>query len=97
MLNAILLTLYYALDIYKWIIIAMIVVSWLLAFDIINRRNRFVDMVWDFLVRVTEPALAPIRRFMPNLGGIDISPIILFILIFFLQTLIINMARGLYI
>ncbi|MCP1199227.1 YggT family protein [Notoacmeibacter sp. MSK16QG-6] len=95
-MNAILLTLYYALEIYKWIVIAMIIVSWLVAFDIINRRNRFVDIVWDFLIRVTEPALAPIRRFMPNLGGIDISPIILFIVIFFLQTLILNMARGVY-
>ncbi|RLQ89613.1 YggT family protein [Notoacmeibacter ruber] len=93
-MQPVILTLLYALDIYKWIIIAMIVVSWLIAFDIINRRNRFVDIVWDFLVRVTEPALAPIRRFMPHLGGIDISPIILFIIIFFIQQVLMQILYS---
>ncbi|OXT02347.1 hypothetical protein B7H23_05440 [Notoacmeibacter marinus] len=77
-----------ALSIFWWIVIAMIVVSWLIAFDIINTRNRFVYTVWDFLNRITDPVLAPIRRFMPNLGGIDISPIILFLIIIFLQSII---------
>lgn len=77
-----------ALSIFWWIVIAMIVVSWLIAFDIINTRNRFVYTVWDFLTRITDPVLAPIRRFMPNLGGIDISPIVLFLIIIFLQSII---------
>lgn len=94
MLQPVILTLLYALDIYKWIIIAMIIVSWLIAFDIINRRNRFVDLVWDFLVRITEPVLAPIRRFMPHLGGIDISPIVLFIIIFFIQQVLMQILYS---
>ncbi len=94
MLQPVILTLLYALNIYKWIVIAMIIVSWLIAFDVINRRNRFVDMVWDFLVRVTEPVLAPIRRIMPNLGGIDISPIILFVLIFFIEQVLVQILYS---
>ncbi|MDP3895385.1 MAG: YggT family protein [Mesorhizobium sp.] len=89
-MNALILTIYYALDIYKWFVIAMVIFSWLFAFNVINTRNQFVAMVGDFLMRVTEPVLRPIRRFMPDLGGIDISPIILFLIIFFLQQLLIS-------
>lgn len=89
-MNALILTIYYALDIFKWFVIAMVIFSWLFAFNVINTRNQFVAMVGDFLTRVTEPALRPIRRFMPDLGGIDISPIILFLIIFFLQQLLIS-------
>ncbi|TVR08544.1 MAG: YggT family protein, partial [Salinarimonadaceae bacterium] len=59
------------LRIYTWLVIAMVIVSWLVAFNVINTRNDFVRMVDDFLRRVTEPALSRIRRFMPDLGGID--------------------------
>lgn len=82
-----------ALNLYVWIIIASAIISWLVAFNIINVRNDFVRMVWDFLYRVTEPALRPIRRMMPNLGGIDISPIILLLLIFFLQSVLARYVR----
>jgi YggT family protein len=82
-----------ALSLYTWIIIASAIISWLVAFNVINTRNEFVRAVWDFLYRVTEPALRPIRRMLPNLGGIDISPIILLLLIFFLQSLIARYLR----
>ncbi|MBA8878001.1 YggT family protein [Phyllobacterium myrsinacearum] len=74
-----------ALDIYTWILIASAIFSWLYAFNVINSSNRFVASIGDFLYRVTEPALRPIRRFLPDLGGIDISPIVLLLIIFFLR------------
>ena len=83
-------TLLFALNIYTWIVIAAIVFSWLHAFRVINSSNQFVGMVSEFLYRATEPLLRPIRRFMPDLGGIDISPIILFVGIYFLQRFIVN-------
>ncbi|MGB8819137.1 MAG: YggT family protein [Rhizobiaceae bacterium] len=89
---SIILTILYALDIYKWIIIASAIFSWLYAFNIVNGRNQFVASVGDFLYKVTEPALRPIRRFLPDLGGIDISPIILFILIFLVQDMLVRYA-----
>ncbi len=76
------------ITIYLWIVIASVVASWLVAFNVINTRNRFVYLVMDFLYRATEPVLRPIRRFIPNLGGIDFSPIILFLLIFLAQDLL---------
>jgi YggT family protein len=82
-------TLMYALNIYIWILIASAVYSWLYAFNVINTRNQFVNSIGTFLYKVTEPVLAPIRRFMPDLGGIDISPIVVFILIYLIQQLIV--------
>ena len=81
-------TIDFALDIYTWIIIASAVFSWLYAFNIVNARNPFVASVGDFLYKVTEPALKPIRRLLLDLGGIDISPIILFIIIYFIRQLL---------
>ncbi len=79
-----------ALEIYIWLLIASAVLSWLIAFNVVNTRNQFVSMVWDFLYRITEPALAPIRAIMPNLGGIDISPVILILIIIFIEKVIVN-------
>ena len=76
------------LQLYTWLIIAAAILSWLVAFNVVNARNDVVRAVWDFLYRVTEPALRPIRRILPNLGGIDVSPIILLLGIFFLQRII---------
>jgi YggT family protein len=84
-----------ALGLYTWIIIASAIVSWLAAFNVINTRNDVVRMIWDFLYRVTEPALRPIRKLLPNLGGIDVSPIILLLGIFFLQSVIARYLRPL--
>ena len=77
-----------ALSIYWWFIIAAAIFSWLYAFNVVNPRNQFVGMVGNFLFRVTEPALRPIRSVLPDLGGIDISPIILLLMIFFLRQLL---------
>jgi YggT family protein len=73
------------LDIYWWLVIIQAVVSWLIAFNILNTHSRPVAMVLDFLYRITEPALRPIRQFIPILGGLDISPIILLLIIWFLR------------
>ena len=87
-MRAILDVILLALNLYVWLIIAAAVLSWLVAFNVINTRNDFVRSVWDFLYRITEPSLRPIRRLLPNLGGIDISPIILLLIIFFIQRVI---------
>jgi len=76
-----------ALNLYTWILIASAIFSWLFAFKVINSSNQFVDAIGRFLFNVTEPVLAPIRRVMPNLGGIDISPIIVLLIIFFIRSL----------
>jgi YggT family protein len=76
------------LRLYNYIIIAMAIMSWLLAFDVINFRNELVRSVWNFLNGITEPLLRPIRRMLPNLGGIDISPIILLLILFLLEDII---------
>jgi YggT family protein len=77
-----------ALTWYLWLVVAAVIVSWLVAFNVVNMRNQFVSMVGEFLYRVTEPALRPIRNALPNLGGIDISPVILFLIIIFIQRVI---------
>ncbi len=73
------------LDIYWWILIISAVMSWLIAFNVINTYSRPVALVGDFLYRATEPVLRPIRQFLPNLGGLDISPIIVLLIIWFVQ------------
>jgi YggT family protein len=78
------------LNIYIWLLVAAAVLSWLVAFNVVNTRNQFVAMVGDFLYRITEPLLAPIRRMMPNLGGIDISPVILILIIFLIESIIVR-------
>ncbi|MET0170734.1 MAG: YggT family protein [Aliihoeflea sp.] len=83
-------TILLALDIYWWLIILSAIFSWLYAFNVVNPRNQFVGTIGNFLYRVTEPALRPIRRILPDLGGIDISPIILLLIIFFIRTFIIT-------
>ena len=77
-----------ALDLYMWIVIIGVILSWLVAFKVVNTQNRFVYLAGDFLHRVTEPALRPIRRFLPTLGGIDLSPIVLILLLFFAKSLL---------
>ena len=69
------------LQIYVWLLIAAAVLSWLIAFGVVNTRNQAVAMLADFLYRITEPVLRPIRNMLPPMGGIDISPIILFLII----------------
>lgn len=85
---ALLTTIDFALGLYTWVIIASAIYSWLYAFNVINPNNRFVGMVGEFLYKVTEPAIRPIRRFMPDLGGIDLAPIVLLLIIMFLRLFI---------
>jgi YggT family protein len=78
------------LEILIWILIASAVLSWLVAFNVINTRNRVVYMIGDFLERVTEPLLRPVRSILPSLGGIDISPIVVILLLVFAQNLLVE-------
>ncbi len=78
------------LQLYVWLLIAAAILSWLIAFNVVNTRNQVVAVIGDFLYRITEPVLRPIRSFMPNLGGLDISPVILILIIFFLQSVIVR-------
>jgi YggT family protein len=78
------------LQMYVWVVIAAAILSWLVAFNVVNTRNQVVYQIGNALYRLTEPALRPIRRILPNLGGIDISPVVLLLLIYFLQMLLRN-------
>ena len=82
-----------ALQLYIYLLIAAAVLSWLIAFNVVNTRNQFVAMLADFLYRITEPALRPIRNVMPNLGGIDISPVILILLIILIENILVYYVR----
>jgi YggT family protein len=79
---------------YIYILIAAAVLSWLIAFNVVNTRNPIVGQIGDFLYRITEPALRPIRAMLPNLGGIDISPVILIIGLMFLRQLVFWLFSG---
>ena len=92
---ALIQTLVLALDIYWWLIIASAIFSWLYAFNVVNPRNQVVMTIGNALFRVTEPALRPIRRFLPDLGGIDISPIILLLILFFVRQFILTTVAPL--
>ncbi len=76
------------ITIYLWIIIINAVLSWLVAFKVLNTQNRFVFSVLDVTYKLTDPALNKIRRFIPNFGSIDISPIILILILMFLRNII---------
>lgn len=83
------------IQLFIWALIISAVLSWLVAFNVVNTSNRFVYMVGDFLHRVTEPALRPIRSVVPTLGGIDLSPLILILLLIFLQQVLARLAVSL--
>jgi YggT family protein len=87
-MRAILDVIMVALDLYTWVIIASAVISWLVAFNVINTGNSIVRTIWDMVYRLTEPLLQPIRRFVPQIGGLDLSPIVLLLGIFFIQRVI---------
>jgi YggT family protein len=85
MMNPIAALLIQVLEIYKWILIVAVIVSWLTAFNVINVHNNFVRSLLRVLLALTEPVLAPVRRMLPAMGGLDLSPIVVFVLIWFLQ------------
>ena len=76
------------LELYWYIVLAMIIMSWLISFGVVNTRNQFVSQVWRILNQLTDPVLRPIRGWMPNFSGLDLSPLILFLIIFFIQQII---------
>jgi YggT family protein len=76
------------IQLYIWILIANAVLSWLVAFNVVNPHNNVVRTIGEMLYRLTEPALRPIRQVLPSLGGLDISPVILIILLIFVQRLL---------
>ena len=80
------------IQIYIFVLIVQVVMSWLIAFNVVNTRNRFVYMVADVAYKLTEPALRPIRRILPNFGGIDLSPVVLILLLGFIQRLLSELA-----
>jgi YggT family protein len=85
----------YLLTLYVYILIAAAVMSWLVVFNVVNPRNQFVHMIGEFLYRVTEPVLRPIRDLLPNLGGIDVSPIVVILVIVCIQNVILPvLARA---
>ena len=88
MMNPFLWLILTIIDLYIWVLIAAAVMSWLIAFNVVNSNNSTVRMIWDFLYRITEPLLGPIRAMLPGLGGIDISPVILIIGLLFLKQLL---------
>lgn len=82
---------------YIWAVVLATVLSWLAALDIVNASNQFIRVMADFLYRITEPLLAPIRRILPHLGSVDISPLILILLILFIRDLLVDfLASGIF-
>ena len=76
------------LQLYWWVLLIMIIMSWLISFNVINTRNQFVEAVWRVLNQLTDPVLRPLRRMLPNFSGLDLSPLVAFLLIFFIQSII---------
>ena len=85
MLNPIAFLIYQILGFYTWIIVAAVIVSWLTVFNVINQHNNFVRSLLRILYALTEPVFRPIRKIIPPMGGLDLSPIIVFVIIWFLQ------------
>jgi len=80
------------LGIFVWVMIATVVMSWLISFNIVNTSNRAVYLITDILYRLTEPLLVPIRRFLPNLGGLDFSPLVLLLAVYFIRDVLARFA-----
>jgi YggT family protein len=87
-MRALFLVIDLALQLYVWILIAAAILSWLVVFNVVNTRNPVVASIGEFLYRITEPLLRPIRNLLPSLGGIDISPVILILIIIFIRYVI---------
>jgi len=75
----------YAIELFKLMVLASIIMSWLISFNVLNTRNRAVYTIMDVLYRATEPALRPLRKIMPNTGALDLSPILLFFILWLIQ------------
>ncbi|MCE4223456.1 YggT family protein [Methylobacterium sp. C25] len=91
-MNALLWLFNTIIQLYIYILIASAVLSWLIAFNVVNVRSPVVSQIGEFLYQVTEPVLRPIRNFLPNLGGVDVSPVILILLLLFVQKLVTDLV-----
>ena len=91
-MDAILIALFQVIDLVLglvvWALILSAILSWLVAFNVVNVRNQFISTVGNFLYRVTEPMLRPIRRYVPDFGGVDVSPVILILMIYFIRSVL---------
>jgi len=87
-MNAFILLIERIIDLYVWVLIINVIFSWLVAFNVLNTQNRFVSIVLEFTYKLTDPPLNYIRKFLPNLGSIDISPVILILALIFIKDLI---------
>ena len=85
------------IQIYIYLLVASAILSWLIAFNVVNTRNQLVAMIADVLCRLTEPVLAPIRRILPNFGGLDVSPVVVILLLIFVNRLLWEMLYGIYV
>jgi YggT family protein len=94
MLNPVAYIAYELLEFYKWVVIAAVIASWLAAFNVINPSNYFVRMVLRALIALTEPVFRPIRKWLPPMGGLDLSPLVVFFIIMALQYTIVWLSRG---
>lgn len=88
-MNAVVQLIVTVIELYIFVVFAHVIMSWLVAFNVINRHNRVVFIIGDLLLRLTEPTLGPIRRILPNFGGIDVSPVVLLLLLWFVKNLIV--------
>ena len=93
-MRAIVVVIHEALELYKWAIIIVALMSWLISFNVINIHNNMVRSIWNGLNAITEPALYRIRRFLPDMGGVDLSPIILIFIIWFIQMELTDLFRA---
>ena len=85
------------LGFYTWIVIGSVIFSWLYAFNVVNSGNQFVGMIGEFLFKLTEPVLRPIRNILPNLGGLDLSPIALLFGVYFLRIFLATTVRPIFV
>lgn len=93
-MQSLVMLIYKVIDLYILVLVIAVIASWLVGFNVINTRNRFVYTVVDILNRLTEPALRPIRRILPSLGGLDLSPLVLILLLWFVQMLLLEYGLG---
>ena len=93
-MGSIIWLIYTVINLYIYVLIGSAILSWLIAFNVVNTRNQFVNQIGHFLHKITEPALNPIRKVIPYIGGIDISPVVLILLLMFAQRLLLEVAAG---
>jgi YggT family protein len=93
-MNAVLNLVDNVVSLYLWILFFAVIASWLINFNVINTSNRAVYVFVDLLYKLTEPLLRPIRRLLPNMGGLDLSPVVLILLLWFIRDLLFDIAGG---